>query len=151
MSDLEFRRTFRKRLSVVMRDKNMTQNELATMTGISRYTISTYIRGTGNPTPYNVFKILSVLNCTETEFTYIGGIYTREIDRIEKFDDRLQEIMEEGKLTVNEVSEITGVCPRTIRGYLHKETSPNVKRIAKIAEALGCDIEEFVDFDARLI
>lgn len=151
MSDLDFRKTFGKRLSLVMRDKKLTQTELSNITGISRYTIASYVRGTGNPTPYNVYKILSALDCTETEFTYIGGIYTREVDRIEKLGDSLNRIMRERNLTIKDVSEMTGLSTSTIQKYLLKQASPNIKKISRIADALDCDIEEFIDFDLRLI
>lgn len=70
ISEESFGYQFGMRLKRMMVLKNVNQEELSDMTGISRVTISHYINGRTSPTFYNVDKIAMALGCEFTDFVY---------------------------------------------------------------------------------
>lgn len=70
ISEESFGYQFGMRLKRMMVLKNVNQEELSDMTGISRVTISHYINGRTSPTFYNVDKIAMALGCEFTDFIY---------------------------------------------------------------------------------
>lgn len=59
------------RLRKIMRRENCSQEELAFQTGLSKGTISCYVRGKMAPSFYYMDKIAKVLNCSLDDFRYI--------------------------------------------------------------------------------
>ena len=71
MTEKECRREFGLRLCKLMKIKNVTQQDLSEMTGISRVTINKYINGKANANFYNADKIAKALKCSMDELRYI--------------------------------------------------------------------------------
>lgn len=71
MNEDEFKREFGFRLKKIMNRRNITQEELSEMTGISRIMISHYFNQKCLPSFYNVDKIAKALGCSINELTYI--------------------------------------------------------------------------------
>lgn len=66
-SEEEWKADFATVLSRKMRAKNMTQKELAELTGVSSMLISKYMNGKSSPGVYNLMKIAEALECFPTE------------------------------------------------------------------------------------
>lgn len=60
---IEFRSNLRRKLA----STDMTQEDLAKVTGISKTTISYYMQGRATPNAYNVFKLAKALGCSIEE------------------------------------------------------------------------------------
>ena len=69
MTREEWAREFGKRLTRKIKSKNMTQEKLANVTGISQAAISKYTLGSSIPSGYKAFKICKALNCSIDELT----------------------------------------------------------------------------------
>lgn len=50
-------------------------------------------------------------------------------------------------LTDAKVSELSGVAPSTLSDWKAGRYKPKVDKLAKIAAALGCGLEELLDFE----
>lgn len=67
LTDEEIRRKFARTLTSKMEDMPIFQEDLATLTGISRVTISDYCRGKALPNYINLRKLSHALKCSPTE------------------------------------------------------------------------------------
>jgi len=63
MNDKEIRKEFSERLEVKLAQSDMSQAELARITGLSKDAISTYIRERSLPGPQNLKKLAEALKC----------------------------------------------------------------------------------------
>lgn len=71
MTEREYRRDFAIRLSRLMYEKDITQEELSELIGVSQSTISSYITGRKSPSFYIVDKIAKALKCDINRLRYI--------------------------------------------------------------------------------
>lgn len=67
IEEKEFAERFGRKLQMIMKRENITQNELADAIGLNRPLISNYIRGKTIPSFYIVHRIARVLNCYTSE------------------------------------------------------------------------------------
>lgn len=68
MNELELLEKFSKNLSQLMKEENITQEELANEIGISREMISRYVTGQCIPSFLTVVKMTDVLFCSLDDF-----------------------------------------------------------------------------------
>ena len=68
----EWRKRYGKNLLLKLQLRDMTQEELSEMTGISRITINRYIKGKATPSTYNNHKLANALRCSPGE---LGDIF----------------------------------------------------------------------------
>lgn len=71
VTEEEFRREFGIRLRSVMWRKGLTQEELSERSGVSRTSISNYMRGKNIPSLYTMRKLAKAMGCSIEDFTYI--------------------------------------------------------------------------------
>lgn len=67
----EWRKIFAIKLLQKLRDKSLTQLELSEISGVSKISISLYVRGKALPSLYNLTKIANALNCDVSELVNI--------------------------------------------------------------------------------
>lgn len=67
VDDEEWKRHFSRRLRLFMMTRNMSQNELSELTGISKSLINGYCKGRNIPSSNTIDKISSVLNCSSSD------------------------------------------------------------------------------------
>lgn len=72
MTEIEFRDIVSNRLSGIMKQRNISQDELSELTNISRVSINKYINNKATPSVFNLGKIAKALGCTMDDLTYIG-------------------------------------------------------------------------------
>lgn len=75
MDDEKWKDEFSARLRRKMMNTDLTQDDLAGMTGISRVTISKYIRGRAMPSGSNLCKLARALECTVSDLAEFGNAY----------------------------------------------------------------------------
>ncbi len=70
MTEFELMRDIGGNIESVLEENNMSQQDLARETGISKSTISRYINGNAMPTLKNLVNIAYVLACDISEFVF---------------------------------------------------------------------------------
>ena len=73
-----------------------------------------------------------------------------EQEWLDIFGDNLVSILEEYKMTQDELAEETGLSKGTISKYIRKKQIPNLKAIINLSYALDMDIDELIDFGDRI-
>lgn len=68
MTQTEWRDIFGGNLSSILRERNMTQAELAKATGLSTSRICDYVKGYATPTIFAIINMAYALNIDITEF-----------------------------------------------------------------------------------
>lgn len=71
VTEEEFRREFGYRLQTIMFRRGLTQDELSERSGVSRASISSYMRGKSSPTFYTLRKLARAMGCSIEDFSYI--------------------------------------------------------------------------------
>ncbi len=59
------------------------------------------------------------------------------------FGEKLQETLEDKKMTIDELANKTGICRGAISNYIRKKTKPKIKIMIRIERALDISLEEF--------
>ena len=62
------------------------------------------------------------------------------------FGDNLRDLLEDYKMTQEELAKSVGVNRSTISRYICGDRMPNVRMILKISYALDCDLGDLIDF-----
>lgn len=70
LTDEQRRYEFKRRLRIMMRRKNINQEELAERLGTTQTVISRYVTGNSVPNFITVEKIAEILNCSLDDFRY---------------------------------------------------------------------------------
>jgi len=63
------------------------------------------------------------------------------MDILSNFSENLLELLEDKKITAEQLGKSIGVDPSEIYRYLRKEYLPNLTNIIKIADGYGCSID----------
>lgn len=72
MTELEWRKIFKDRLSFMMRRANLTRRELVEASGLSEPTISCYLSGRKTPSVKAIVNLAYVLGCTIEDLVDYG-------------------------------------------------------------------------------
>ena len=73
-----------------------------------------------------------------------------EIEWRKIFKDRLSFMMRRANLTRRELVEKSGVSEPAISNYLSGRKTPGIKTTIALAYALGCTIEDLVDYGENI-
>lgn len=68
----------------------------------------------------------------------------------ETFGDNLASILQEQRMTQNELAKATGLSSSRISDYIHGYSAPSIFAIINMAYVLELDIGEFVDFEETI-
>lgn len=69
-----------------------------------------------------------------------------ELEWMDIFGDNLKAMLEEAKMSQNDLSRETGIDQSTISRYVNKQCMPSLKSVINISHALNCNINDLVDF-----
>ena len=75
--------------------------------------------------------------------------YSKE-DYMDIFADNLADLMERRGFDDISLAKEARMKSTTILGYKNRRTLPTIKSIVNLAHALGCSIEELIDFGAPI-
>lgn len=117
--------SFRENLVQFRKICGLTQTELAEAIGVSHTSIVKYESGKMTP---KTEKLIALSNVLGHDFVsdFVG--------------ERIKEARKAISVTQEELAEILGVSYATVSRYEHGETDITVKRMWKIADALGCSM-----------
>lgn len=73
-----------------------------------------------------------------------------EFEWLDIFGDNLRDMLIDANMTQRELADETGLTEATISRYIQKQRIPTLRAIINIAYALGCDVDELVDFGDRI-
>lgn len=73
-----------------------------------------------------------------------------EFQWLDIFGNNLARIMYESKLTQKDLSEMTGLSEPTISKYVNKLQMPSVKALLSLSYALGCTVDDLIDFGCTI-
>ncbi len=73
-----------------------------------------------------------------------------EYEWMKIFANNLRETMFDYNMSQRELAEETGLSESTISRYLNRQAVPSLFAIINIAYALNCDIDDLIDFGARI-
>lgn len=73
-----------------------------------------------------------------------------ELEWLKRFGDALTDIMEYRNTCQEELADILGVSQATVSRYVNGLQMPSVATIITIANELGCDIDELVNFGSKV-
>lgn len=65
---------------------------------------------------------------------------------MDAFGDNLSDLLEERKMTQQELAKASGVSVGSINAYMHKQSPPGIKAIVNMSYALDVDLNELLDF-----
>lgn len=134
---------------------NMTQEQLAERSGVSRVSIGNYERGSRKPAPEVLKKLSKGLNVDYmelmTEAGYVNEAITESIDKIKSgglkrqinTDQKitisviLQSALRSKRLNLEELSKKSEIPESTLKQMLEDKIEPNEFQISKLAEIVG--------------
>lgn len=73
-----------------------------------------------------------------------------ELEWINIFGDNLSDMLNDAKMTQQELADETGLSKAAISSYVHKRKAPGLKAIINIAYALDCSVDELMDFEEMI-
>jgi transcriptional regulator with XRE-family HTH domain len=66
------------------------------------------------------------------------------------FGDNLLYLMHSANLTLQDLSDATGLCKSTVSKYINKQIVPGARAIVNLAYALNCSTDDLIDFGERI-
>jgi transcriptional regulator with XRE-family HTH domain len=62
------------------------------------------------------------------------------------FGENLCDLMEDRKMSQQELARVSGVPIGSINSYIHSQSTPSIKAIINLSYALDVDLIELIDF-----
>ena len=73
-----------------------------------------------------------------------------ESEWIDIFSKNLREIMNDYRYTQRDLADTLGVAESTVSRYLKGQMAPSIFAVINMSYALGCTIDELIDFGDRI-
>lgn len=73
-----------------------------------------------------------------------------EVEWIEIFGDNLADSIKYARMTQRELADAAGISESVISDYIHKRKAPGLKAIINISYAIGCSVDDLVDFEEMI-
>lgn len=128
-------------LKKIREDKNMTQEQLAEASGVTRYIISDFENGKRRPSPRTISRLADAIGCSYIELLQGGG-KTDGLEKKNLAENRQQYLLEAISLTKKycDNNKFDEEMMMKISGYLsylieEYETSPSREKIEMIKKA----------------
>lgn len=134
------------RVKAERKGRDLSQEQFADMIGISLSSFARLENGKGSPSVETLEAIAKAVDCTiadlfrnerAEEYVYYNLSTPESKAALGK---RLRSLMIEKGLSVEKLSEKSGILANTLYSYLNGARSPNAGTLARIAEALGVTI-----------
>ena len=146
-----------------MEDEKMRPTDLARYCKVTAANMNNYLQGTSFPNPWVLVNMANLFGCTtndlldfdEAEDEMLVGyepddMFEDEEEFTMHVRNRLELCMLENRMNVNDLSEITGFNPYTIKKWLGKlRTPPTLIRtsdLLKVCDALGCTPSDLLGY-----
>lgn len=134
---------FPKRLSELIKDKDITITQFSTEIGCSEPTISRYVQGKSLPTLNIAVQMANYFKCS---IDYLLGIKDNEFDNYKSkdcppFGERLLELCTEKNISRYELQNLTNIPESVMRYWVRGKTKPSLINIVKIARKLELSVD----------
>ena len=135
--------TLGKKIEILLKENNMTQTTLAKEIGCCTNEISRYVHNKSTPRKERSEKIEKVL-----------GVESLSKYKVEKkipknFEEKLESILDEKNITIEEFAKMTGLCTVSIRNYINGKTSPEFESLLIMAEKLEISIDALIMHEVK--
>ena len=74
-----------------------------------------------------------------------------EIQFMKRIGENLQCLLDDAWMSQRELAEDTGISESTISRYIRGEVMPTAKNLANIVYSIGCEWDELIDTNERII
>jgi len=122
------------------KQRGLTLQALAAQLDVSCSFLSAVEREVKKPSVAMVKKISEVLNISPT---YLLGIGAEKV-----YGEKIRFIRRGRSLSVEELSELSGIAPELIRAYEDGSSEPDLESLDKLAEALSVTVRYFLEKSA---
>ena len=141
-NDETVKQIFKTNIKYYLLKNGMMKGDLAKKIGVSAGTLRRYMKG-GYNTEKIAYKIANALNCS------YGDLFEEKKERSkekisQKISINLEKLLNSKGITVEELSEMTGLRIRTISDYIRTYKFPSARALSLIAKALDCKTEELL-------
>lgn len=127
--------------------KGLTATELAEKLGVAVCTVSHWERGIRTPHASEIVRIVEVLGCS------IDDLFECSTKNDDNPDHRvvlkIKEYRKAKHLTMKWLGEVVGAAENTVCQWENGKRSPNPWQILKIAQALGCSINDLFGYSTK--
>jgi transcriptional regulator with XRE-family HTH domain len=137
---MEKNRGFGERLREAIQKAGLTQRRVSQILGISKNTMTNYVRGITEPKGETLVKLASLLN-VDPEWLVTGN---ESVPRNEFFGIRLKEAIIKAGFTQKRLAELLGISQDTMTNYVKGATQPKGETLVKLASLLNVDPEWLV-------
>lgn len=141
-NDETVKQIFKTNVRYYLLKNGMMKGDLAKKIDVSVDTLRKYMR-VGYNTEKIAYKIANALNCSYEELFEEKKERSKE-DIIRKISINLEKLLNSKGITVEELSEMTGLSISTISDYIRTYKFPSARALSLIAKALDCKTEELL-------
>lgn len=135
-------KNFGEKLKELREERNLSQKELGDkMGGITQQTIAQYEKKEAVPKFETVSKIANALEINPNIF--YSDFSQSVADDSEEIGERIKELRKSKKVSQKELAQKTGLSIGSIQGYEQGRYNPKLEAIAKIADALEVELDNF--------
>ena len=137
-------KNFGEKLKELREERNLSQKELGEkMGGITQQTIAQYEKKETVPKFETVSKIANALEINPNIF--YSDFSQSVADDSEEIGERIKELRKSKGVSQKELAQKTGLSIGSIQGYEQGRYNPKLEAIAKIADALEVELDNFYD------
>ena len=141
-NDETVKQIFKTNVKYYLLKNGMMKGDLAKKIDVSAETFHKYMR-VGYNTEKIAYKIANALNCSYEDL--FEDKKERSKEKIsQKISINLEKLLNSKGITVEELSEMTGLRIRTISDYIRTYKFPSARALSLIAKALDCKTEELL-------
>jgi len=74
-----------------------------------------------------------------------------ELEWLSKFGENLSQLLKNARMSQIELANVVGLSKSAINNYIHGRQMPTIRAVINICYELGCDTDELIDFNERII
>lgn len=134
-----------KRLQEYMQEKNISQSDLAKITGINRSNISEFLSEKHTPS-YAYFKaLLYYFDCSADYLLGLTDIHTEEcLHPIPPFSERLRVMLAERKISQMQFIKELPVSASVLYKWLSGKSQPSTDTLVRLATYFECSVDYLI-------
>lgn len=134
-------------LKYLLVKNNITQGELASVTGLSEATISHYMKGKSTPSQTKLEKISECLGVTPQTFYSISDDFNNFTGVHTEFGNKISKLMRERGITQENLAKAIGVSRQTVNSYTNGKCLPMDTVMQKIADFFEMTVDELTNIE----
>lgn len=133
---------FASRLSELIVDNLTSVSQVGAESGCSEPNLSRYVCGKATPCLDLTVRLADYFNVTSD---YLLGLDDESLPESFKpcppFNKRFLEVLKELNVSRYRLQKLTGISESVMRYWAEGKTTPSIKNVIKVAQALGCTVD----------